>query len=633
MAKFGAATAGHILSDYCPESCKVCDQEKVDGEARYCADNTAWTDSMGHTCVQYKTTPSLKKQCFTNSAYVACPVACDACGDCCASYGDTDDLCFFLSKYGDGSEVTGVKYNDLVTLSGDSPVTPGAAWSVKTDFGLITYEKGNFEPDPLIDGVWGLGKVSDENNCNPSCGSMQPLDAFVATTGAHGLTDLFAICLDFNGISTLDIGVISPSKHAQTINFFDIISDTEYQIANPTKMAICLDPTTCTPFGTSFAGYQTIVDLGSEGIELPQDLFEEFQTAYQSVIQTFAGGLLVADMITKNCAGPLPDESMKLDDLALPSIEMQITDNRGNPVTLTLSPRDYLDITIDSVCLNVMGRPMGTNNYLILGRPMIQAYYTIFDRANNQVGFGESSGICKVGKQTCEADEFQCMNGECIPADSVSDGNPDCTDASDEQGAGPPSGQPNYNPNTGGSSGTAMECPGLNSPDHGSVLSPGAVASYTCDPGFEISGLVTRNCLAGGQWTGVPPTCIPRAAGSDGTGSSANCIEIPNSAGRTCGTYLQYGYSCEEMLTIYKEIDCHCSCATTGTNCDSQAVVTGCSNPSVALDPNHFCDNSCATAIIGQWDNCANDATVAPLMKQYSSVRQYCISQGGGGGH
>ena len=48
-------------------------------------------------------------------------------------------------------------------------------------------------------------------------------------------------------------------------------------------------------------------------------------------------------------------------------------------------------------------------------------------------------------------------------------------------------------------------------PTDGSVqytgLTPGSVATYTCNDGYQAVGEVTRTCETDGTWTGDPPVC------------------------------------------------------------------------------------------------------------------------------
>lgn len=54
-------------------------------------------------------------------------------------------------------------------------------------------------------------------------------------------------------------------------------------------------------------------------------------------------------------------------------------------------------------------------------------------------------------------------------------------------------------------------CPPLEDIDNGSVdfadLQPGTIATYTCIPGFLLSGTSTRTCQEDGRWSGEEPTC------------------------------------------------------------------------------------------------------------------------------
>ena len=36
----------------------------------------------------------------------------------------------------------------------------------------------------------------------------------------------------------------------------------------------------------------------------------------------------------------------------------------------------------------------------------------------------------------------------------------------------------------------------------------GSVASYTCDPDFQLEGALVRVCEGDGLWSGEPPVCM-----------------------------------------------------------------------------------------------------------------------------
>uniref|UniRef100_A0A673WK27 Sushi, von Willebrand factor type A, EGF and pentraxin domain-containing protein 1 n=1 Tax=Salmo trutta TaxID=8032 RepID=A0A673WK27_SALTR len=77
----------------------------------------------------------------------------------------------------------------------------------------------------------------------------------------------------------------------------------------------------------------------------------------------------------------------------------------------------------------------------------------------------------------------------------------------------------------GGWNGTApmcvpAECEEPPSPDHGSVnvtdTSLGSLVKYSCEEGYELEGESVRQCVAGRQWSDVPPVCRPISCGDPG---------------------------------------------------------------------------------------------------------------------
>ena len=56
-----------------------------------------------------------------------------------------------------------------------------------------------------------------------------------------------------------------------------------------------------------------------------------------------------------------------------------------------------------------------------------------------------------------------------------------------------------------------VPCRALPDPLNGTVmwdgLTPGSVATYSCDEGFELNGVRTRTCQNDGTWSDDAPTC------------------------------------------------------------------------------------------------------------------------------
>ena len=58
---------------------------------------------------------------------------------------------------------------------------------------------------------------------------------------------------------------------------------------------------------------------------------------------------------------------------------------------------------------------------------------------------------------------------------------------------------------------TAIRCPTLSAPGHGSIdsssTSYGSTVRYSCEKGYMIYGEAERTCSYNGKWTGAEPTC------------------------------------------------------------------------------------------------------------------------------
>ena len=57
-----------------------------------------------------------------------------------------------------------------------------------------------------------------------------------------------------------------------------------------------------------------------------------------------------------------------------------------------------------------------------------------------------------------------------------------------------------------------IECESLSNPANGMVtvtgLTPGSIATYTCDNTYQLLGNDTRTCDSNGLWTKMEPTCV-----------------------------------------------------------------------------------------------------------------------------
>ena len=59
---------------------------------------------------------------------------------------------------------------------------------------------------------------------------------------------------------------------------------------------------------------------------------------------------------------------------------------------------------------------------------------------------------------------------------------------------------------------TVVDCGTLSDPANGQVSHPsgttsGQIATYSCDPGYNLTGESTRMCQVNRTWSGIAPTC------------------------------------------------------------------------------------------------------------------------------
>ncbi|CAH1271353.1 CSMD3 [Branchiostoma lanceolatum] len=110
---------------------------------------------------------------------------------------------------------------------------------------------------------------------------------------------------------------------------------------------------------------------------------------------------------------------------------------------------------------------------------------------------------------------------------------------------------------------TAVQCPALTAPANGAVSGTNSyedVATFTCDPGYNLVGGSTRTCQADTTWSGSSPTCTDIDA----------CLANPCHAQATCRD------------NPAPALDAACQC-NTGYTGDGQADGTGCSDIDACL--------------------------------------------------
>ena len=90
---------------------------------------------------------------------------------------------------------------------------------------------------------------------------------------------------------------------------------------------------------------------------------------------------------------------------------------------------------------------------------------------------------------------------------------------------------------SGSSGGAGTPCPALPDPANGSVstsaTASGSTATYSCNPGYNLTGTVTRTCPADGTWSGTAPTCTIVDCGALKNPTNGTVVASPTTYGST----------------------------------------------------------------------------------------------------
>ncbi|MGB8294230.1 MAG: hypothetical protein WCG85_02260 [Polyangia bacterium] len=160
----------------------------------------------------------------------------------------------------------------------------------------------------------------------------------------------------------------------------------------------------------------------------------------------------------------------------------------------------------------------------------------------------------------------------------------------------------------GASSLTAAVCGSPANPGNGSVSVPaythGSTATYSCTPGFALSGSATRTCQTDGTWSGDVPTCVAVDAVCETPAGIANgVVSAPiTKYGATASYFCSSGYSLQGDAT---------------RTCQADGTWDG-------TEPTCTCDVTCndmCTDIQMDSNNCGGCGTICPSVPAPSTTQ------------
>lgn len=255
--------------------------------------------------------------------------------------------------------ISGGMWSDKVSLGGLD--------SVEVHFGAITKQTSNFDQFAEICGVMGFIGNGKTN-------------VYAQMVAAGLIDDVWALCLHHGTTSngTLTIGGTDSRMYHGKISYVPKASGQYYEI----------DIKGLHIGSTAVTGVKTaILDTGTNVLLTPTTLFNSMEKAFLGMCDKvdLAGICHVTNgtFFDKKCFKLTSAQIQKF-----PNITFQLDQS----VELSISPRDYLLLgdkfaagSPDLYCLAI--RDTGRGGFFIIGNTVMQNYYLVFDRINNQIGW------------------------------------------------------------------------------------------------------------------------------------------------------------------------------------------------------------------------------------------------------
>jgi hypothetical protein len=267
--------------------------------------------------------------------------------------------CGFDDQYGDGSEVSGPVYTDVLNF-------PGSTLPATTiQFGATTQSSPNFEPTG-VDGIFGLsyGALS-------SWGGVPPFERIVQQ---QGIPNVYSMCLTPSG-GKLNLGYTAPSSTLWTP-----VIKKEWFVITVHDFSV-----NGQPLGYSAPHYaDAIVDSGTTLLLLPNAPYNTLVSRVhamcnQGVDLPGVCGAVAGHSIFDGYCYPMTAQQIK----NFPIITASIPGWN----TLTINPHDYLITNQGTYCWGIGNAGQGT----ILGDVAVQNQNIIYDMGNNRIGLAPGS--------------------------------------------------------------------------------------------------------------------------------------------------------------------------------------------------------------------------------------------------
>jgi len=332
------------------------------------------------------------------SGFCSFESGCDSCspsGACC-SLINTTSYCAFEFGYGIGDFVRGTLIRDTFELG-----STGLQASVV--FGGFFEKSSNFAQPP-VDGIMGLSPLHE--SCEPNC-VQTVLSSLVSAN--DDLDDIFAICLTQDSGGVLALGGIPDGALAEPLKWFPYRSGSElYLVDVSSTMYIGDVPVQMNP------DMIALVDSGTTELNVPASVAHEFERIVEEQLCEEIGYCLQDWIRVNECY------SEDLLPLAhLPTLTFELLGDQN--MLIEVEPEFYIGkFRVNGDMKHCIGIQSTFENDVIFGDVVMRKYATVYDRAENRVGFAAAAAGC--GSSTPGAVSCSCTMAAGMCLTEVVDG-------------------------------------------------------------------------------------------------------------------------------------------------------------------------------------------------------------------
>ncbi|KAG2356696.1 acid protease [Suillus spraguei] len=258
-------------------------------------------------------------------------------------------------QYGSGS-FSGEEYLDTVTLSSDLVIT-------QQSIGSATESEG-FDD---VDGILGVGPTDLTQGTVSDVGT-------VPTSGTIGTKVLGVYFVPGGSSGELTFGGLDSSKTTSSVNYVSLTT------TSPASTYWGIDQSIAYGGSTILSSTAGIVDTGTTLILIATDAFDKYQSATGGTLDSTTGLLMITSDQYAN---------LKTLNFNIGGTSYGLTANGQ------IWPRSLnSDIGGSSNSIYLVVNDIGSNSgwsHFINGYSFLQRFYSVFDTANNRVGFATTS--------------------------------------------------------------------------------------------------------------------------------------------------------------------------------------------------------------------------------------------------